>query len=125
MEFLDKEKPLTVAPNKKPQELKAEKTYFYEMPSGNVIATEAREAWSLHKKRIKQIGVSNGLIYAQAILDSQQILATEGLEKAQERLRRGYQEELESARGHFETPPNFDFYGNGAEHLRQNVAKYK
>ena len=99
--------------NTKVQEIKVNKTYFYEMPSGNIEAVESREAWELHRKKYKQIGVSSGLKHAQAVEEARQIFKLQGIEASQERLRKGFEEELEEARGKFETPPNNDVFGNG------------
>lgn len=115
MDFTIAEKPLVPSINNKAQELKINKTYFYEMPSGNIEAVESREAWELHKKRFKQIGVSDGSLYRKAMEEARELFKTEGLEKSQERLRKGVEEEIEAARGHFEVPPNNDVFGNGRQ----------
>jgi len=121
MDYSMEEKPLTVGLNNKAQQFKVNKTYFYEMPTGNIEPVETREAWELYKKKYKQIGVSNGLTYDKARKEAKEIFKTEGIEKAQERLRQGIQEELEVARGNFETPPNCDMFGNGVPNLRTKL----
>lgn len=124
MEFNNKEKPLVVGLNNKIQELQIKKTYFYEMPTGKIEAVEAKEAWELRKKGFKQIGVSNGQTYAKAIRESQKLFKERGLESAQERLRKGFEEELECARGHFEIPPSNDVFGNGIQEFQQTMGKF-
>jgi len=118
MQFTEPPKVATVSLNGKSAELQTKKTYFYEV-NGNIVPAEAREAWELHKKKHKQIGVSDGSKYAQAIMESRELFKTEGIEKSQERLRQGYEEELESAKGNFETPPNNDVFGNGVREFNQ------
>ena len=44
---------------------------------------------------------------------------------AQERLRKGFEEELEIAKGHYETPPRNDIFGNGKAELNQMIGKFK
>lgn len=121
MDFQAEEKPLKVSVNNKATELKANRTYFYEMPTGNIEPVEAREAWELHKKKYKQIGSSDGTTYNKALKEAQGLLKTKGLEEAQERLRQGLQEELEQARGKIQTPPNYDIFGNGTNELKQRI----
>lgn len=94
-----------------------QKTYFYERSDGSVICVQAQEAWKLHKKRFKQVGVSDGTKFRQAIAESQEIFHREGLAAAQARIKKGEQEELEAARGRYEVPPNADKMGNGAHLL--------
>jgi len=118
MNFTEPPKVSTPGINTKSQELKYNKTYFYEV-NGNIVPVEAREAWELHRKRHKQIGVSDSSKYALAVQEARELFKTEGIEKSQERLRRGFDEELESARGHFETPPNNDVFGNGVREFNQ------
>lgn len=124
MEFTGNEKPLVAGLNAKAQELQIKKTYFYEMPTGKIEAVEAKEAWELRKKGMKQIGVSDGQSYAKAIKESQQIFKLQGLEMAQERLRKGFEEELELAKGHYEVPPNNDVFGNGVQEFSQTMGKF-
>jgi hypothetical protein len=113
MDFTEPPKPAVVNLNPKTQEIQVNKTYFYEMPNGKIEPVEAKEAWELHKKKYKQIGVSDGSKYRQAIAEARQIFQLQGLEMSQERLRKGFEEELEVARGNFETPPSNDVWGNG------------
>lgn len=89
--------------------LKAGKTFFYEKPDGTIIATEAIEAWAIHKaKKFKQVGVSSGEKYTLAMEEAGRIFKTDGLKASQERIRKGFEEELEVARGHYEVPPDCD-----------------
>lgn len=90
-----------------------QKVYFYERPDGSIVHTDAKEAWGFHKK-FKQIGVSDGVKYHQAVLESRDLFRQQGLAAAQDRLRQGFAEELEAARGKLERPPNADKMGNGA-----------
>ena len=119
MDFVDEPKKLTVSLNNKPDELAPKKTYFYELPSGRVEPAEAVEAWRHHKNGYKQVGVSDGKTYLQAVREAQQLFKEQGLEAAQERLRKGFSEELEVARGHFETPPNADAMGPGVQYMNK------
>lgn len=90
------------------------KTWFYERPNGSVVAVQADEAWAIHNNRsraytgFKQVGCSDGTKYFQAVMDSRDLLRSQGLAAAQERLRRGFDEELEAARGKYEVPPDTD-----------------
>lgn len=97
---------------------KSKRTYFYERKDGSIICVEEKEAWELHKKGFKQIGVSNGEIFRQAVIESQKIFTESGLQAAQERIRKGERDEIEAARGKFQVPPNNDKIGNGASMLR-------
>jgi hypothetical protein len=125
MNFTNDPKPAKISLNNKPQELQTKKTYFYEMPSGRIEAVEAKEAWELHRKNYKQVGVSDGSKYAQAMIEARQIFELQGIEMAQERLRKGFEEELEAAKGHFETPPKNDVFGNGGAEFAQMMPKFK
>ena len=118
MDYSIEEKPLTVGLNTKGNQLRVNKTYFYQIGEDRIEPVEAREAWELHKKKVKQIGVSDGTTYNIALKEAQQLFKAEGQERAQERLREGVQEELEKARGNLETPPNFDIFGSGASYLK-------
>lgn len=125
MEFTDKPKEIITNINRKPQELKINKTYFYEMPNGRIEAVEAKEAWELYKKGYKQYGVSDGSKYALALRESNEIFKLQGLEMAQERLRKGYEEEMELAKGNYEVPPKNDVFGNGSAEFSQMISKFK
>ncbi len=95
----------------------AQKTYFYERENGSVIAVNAKEAWEIEQKclrrllQMKQFGVSDGKIMQQAIIDSKQVLKTQGLEAAQAKIREAFVLEQAAAKGHFERPPNADVVG--------------
>jgi len=126
MEYTEEAKESNININTKVQELKANKTYFYEMPSGNIEPVEAVEAWGLYKKKAKQIGCSDGTTYRTALKEAQQLMKTEGIEKAQERLRKGLAEELEVARGNIEIPPNNDVFGPAKNEFNQSrISKMK
>lgn len=90
------------------------KTYFYEKKDGSVIEAQANEAWTLHKKGFKQIGVSSGKKYEEAVKLAHQVFKqTLDKQKVREILLKGRNDELEEARGKFETPPNMDKMGPG------------
>jgi hypothetical protein len=109
------------------------KTYFYEKLNGEIIVCEGIEAWDLHKKGFKQVGVSDGETYRKAltqpnprlrILHNRVLTAQSSgsdiddkiLEeyetmtaKRREEIQTAFKLELEKARGNFEVPPNADF----------------
>lgn len=115
MNFGGPEKPLFVSlTNNIPP---PEEIYFYERSDGSIVALNEREAWNSSKiqnlsgnidKKFKQIGVSDGTIYNKAIEEAREIFTTSGLKASQERIRKGYMDELEAARGHFKKPRNFE-----------------
>ncbi len=120
------EKPLLAGLNTKGAEINALKTvYFFEREDGTTFCAETAEAWGVYKRKNqiigserpknKLIGTSNGALYRKAVLESQEVFKTSGLEAAQARLRQGYEEELAEARKHPIVPPNMDkvdFRGN-------------
>ena len=124
MDFVDEPKKVSVSLNTKPDELAPKKTYFYQLPSGRIEPAEAVEAWRHHKNGYRQVGVSDGRTYFNAVKEAQQIFKDQGLEKAQERLRKGFDEELEVAKGHFETPPNADAMGPGAQYMGNSRLRF-
>lgn len=98
-------KPLNASPN--PESAQPKTTFFYEQPSGRIIVVEEREASLIHHK-FKQVGVSDGLVFAQAVVEAKKVQRETGdLQKAQEILRNGEQKELEVARGHFQRPRDY------------------
>ena len=119
------EKPLIPGVNNKVDP--AQKIYFFQREDGEIIHTQAQEAWKLYmgrtqvlgtpKLRTKLIGVGNGIAFRNAVIESQAIFRDKGLSFAQDRLRQGLQEELAAAKGHIEAPPNFDKMGPGAAYL--------
>lgn len=83
--------------------------FFYQRPDGSIIHAAEREAWQIHtslKGWAKQYGVSDGVIFQKAVQESRDIFKTQGLEKAQERVRKGIAEEQEAAKGHYQVPRN-------------------
>jgi hypothetical protein len=93
--------------------------YFFEREDGTVINMEEKEASGFLKgrvaeigvpfKRHKLIGVGDGKLFAKAIIEAKQIFkTTNSLAQAQERIRQGEKEELESARGKLKKPRDFD-----------------
>lgn len=104
------EKPLTAGAN--PDNYSPNTTFFYEQPGGRIIVVEEQEAYLIHGK-YKQVGVSDGLIFHKALKEAKQIHRDTGdLKKAQELLRKGEQDELETAKGHFQVPRNYSFTNN-------------
>lgn len=95
-----------------------QKTFFFERQDGSVINVQEIEAHNILKNRqrvigtyippLKLIGVSDGLIFQKAVLESHALHKEGKTEEAMERLRQGEREELEAARGHIEKPRNFD-----------------
>lgn len=105
---------------------KPQKTFFFERQDGSIISVGEQEAWNLHARKNqvigqdipkpKLIGVSDGMKVHQAIKEAHEIFRTDS-EAAQERVRRGHDEELEAARGHIILPRNFDKMGDGADFI--------
>jgi hypothetical protein len=90
--------------------LQPTKTWFMERGDGKIFACEEIEAWELLRNKsnwrrndFKIIGVSDGLIYAQAVNEASNLIDKQQI---QNRLRRGFEEELEKARGNIEFPTN-------------------
>lgn len=103
--FETPEKPLRAQVN--PETSRPQTTFFYEQPSGRIIVVEEKEASLIHHK-FKQVGVSDGLVFAEAVKEAKKTQRETGdLTKAQEMLRAGEQAELEAARGHFQRPRDF------------------
>lgn len=105
-----------------------QKTFFFERPDGSTFSVNEAEAWNVYtgKNQIvgfqtvrpKLIGVSDGSKVAQAIIEAKEIFKTEGFEKAQQRVKQGHEEEIESARGHIEKPRNFDMVDSRGNPVR-------
>lgn len=82
----------------------ARKTYFYERHDGSIVScNDEGSAATMHRK-FKQLGVSDGTKFRQAVIESHQLFRAGDKDGARARLLKGEQEELEAARGHFETP---------------------
>lgn len=96
------------------------KTFFYERSDGSIIEVGEREASKIHKK-FKQVGVSDGKAFHQAVQEAHDLFNSEGEQAAKDRLAKGKEEELEIARGNLQIPGDFKVYGNGAAHLRGKV----
>lgn len=104
------------------------KTWFFEKSNGSIVSVQEAEAWRIWSgknqivgqqvARPKLIGVSDGKLYFKALVEAREVAKAEGLEKAQERIRQGYQEEIESARGNIVAPRNFDTIGNNGDAVR-------
>ena len=97
----------------------AQKTFFFERWDGSIISVSEREAWGIMKNRQsvvglyvpppKLIGVSDGKIYQKAVLEAHALHKTGRIhEDVAAVLRKGWNDELEAARGHLERPRDFD-----------------
>lgn len=112
-------KPLTagMAPSQSPT-----RTYFFERPDGSVIHVTEQAAWSLYARpqqtlhgriRFKYLGTSDGLLYAQAVDEASVIFKEQGLEAAQEHLRKALEEEKAQALLNRTPPRDFDTVDSG------------
>lgn len=101
-----------------------QQTWFFERPDNSIIAVQGQEAWSIYKGRnqvagirtipFKMVGSSDGSLYKKAVEESHKIFQETGdVNKSQERLRLGFNEELESARGKMIIPMNHDTIDRG------------
>lgn len=96
----------------------AKKTYWFKRFDDSLFCTQEEEAWRLLNGRIRKlgpvtpphrlVGVSSGLIFQQAVLESHRLHAEGKMEEAQAKLREAYQQEYESGLGKIEMPRNFD-----------------
>lgn len=96
----------------------AQPIYFFERENGTVVCAQGKEAWNLYSRkpqivgvetrRPKLIGMSDGSIFRQAIIDSQTIFKEKGLAAAQDHIREAQNKELEKARLNKVAPPNAD-----------------
>lgn len=93
-----------------------QKTFFFERYDGSIISVGESEAWRIATGRNqaylkypapKLIGVSDGTVFRDAVIEAQALGKTD-IEAAKARLRKGYDDELTAARGHIEQPRNFD-----------------
>lgn len=93
----------------------AQKTWFFERPDGSTFAAHANEAFQILKNKhsnvayrdLKFIGCSSGEKFREAVKSAQDLFRkTRDLAQAQEMIRQGELDELESARGNKELPPN-------------------
>lgn len=94
------------------------KVYFFKKHNGEIIAIDGdKEAWNLfaHPTRVftnelppKLIGTSNGQKYFEAMRLAKDFAKEHGLDKAQEMVRKAYQEEIEIAKQTIIPPPNYD-----------------
>lgn len=94
-----------------------QKTFWFERHDGSIFNTNEREAWTIYNGRVqtyiraprpKLIGVSDGRVFQQAVIESHQLFKDGKEEEAKERMRRGRDEELESGRGNVQKPQNYD-----------------
>lgn len=95
----------------------AVRVYFFERPNGSVIHVDEHAAWTLYSRpqqtisgpiRFKYLGTSNGLNYQKAINESSALFKEQGLEAAQEHLRKAWDAEFQLALQDKTPPPNFD-----------------
>lgn len=103
-----------------------QRTFFFERYDGSIIAVNEPEAWNLYTNRTqtvgwrftppKLIGTSEGLIMYEAVKEAHELFKTDP-DGAQERLKRGHQEELEKARGNIIPPRSADKMGTGSEFI--------
>ncbi len=108
-------KPLIASVNE--ETLPVEEIYFFERQDGSIIHTNERLAWNVYRRGIgelgniqrpKLVGVGSGQIYAKAVQEAKDIGRDGNIKDAQARVRQGYKEELEAARGKIKYPRNFD-----------------
>ena|SRR3990167_5182154 len=87
--------------------------FFYERPNGTIIDVNERDAWKIHSK-FKQVGVSDGSIHAEAILNIKKNTKTLLPEQINSLLREALDGEIEVARGNLVTPRNtsVETFGN-------------
>lgn len=106
----------------------AQKTFFFEREDGTIIHCGATEAWTIwsgrnqvlgrRPERFKLVGTSDGRTFQKAVEEAQKLMRTVGLTEAQERIRKGEQEELAIARTHIEAPINCDEMDRGGRPTR-------
>lgn len=94
-----------------------------ENQQADIIAVTENEAASLSESKWRQVGVSDGTAYAQAILHSgvkkgQRI----PIQQAREIMKKAFDAELEAARGHFERPVLQTYHFMGAS---QGTQRYE
>lgn len=125
------EKPLVAGVHQKVEGAKP--IFFFEREDGTTFFAGESEAWSILKgraqvlgrdrMRVKYLGCSDGEAYRKAVIESQGIFRTQGLEKAQERLRQGELEELERAKGNRSMPRNHDTITSGGQPI--NLSQFR
>lgn len=98
---------------------KPAKVFFFQRNDGKIIATEEQEAWNLYSRRpqmlyrkgkrveFELIGTGDGTIYHKALMEAKEAGKTD-IQKAQEILRKGQEDELEACRGKIVPPRNMD-----------------
>ena len=102
-----------------------QKTFFFERSDGSIFFTNEQEAWIIYSGKSQMVGIrpsipkligtSDGKITNQATLEARAIFHSDGLEKAQEHIRKAQELELETARKTIIPPRNFDTIGNKGE----------
>lgn len=105
----------------------SQKTFFFERQDGSTFPAGEQEAWSILNNRnqvigqrhskLKLIGVSDGRLFQQAVLESHDLAKTNP-EAALKRLKLGEEQELEQARGKIERPRNFDTVGQNGRPVK-------
>ena len=105
-----------------------EPTFFFERSNGEIFAVNELGAWNIYsgkqqvlglrQQKPKLIGTSDGVITYRAIEEAQRAFKTEGVEKAQEIIKKGQADELEEAMKHPRVPRNFDTMDNMGRPVR-------
>lgn len=110
-------KPLIAGMSEKPPE-QAERIYFFQRSDNSVIAVKEAEAWNLYTKKqqilgkhkrndFELIGTGDGEIFQKSVWDAKEAGKTD-IKLAQEIIRKGQNDELESCRGRIIPPRNMD-----------------
>lgn len=105
-----------------------QKTFFFEREDGTIFGVNESAAWHIYSgksqtiglrvARHKLVGTSNGRIVSEAIREARAIFNTEGLEKAQDHIRKAHELEIEESKKHPEAPRNFDTMDNSGRPVR-------
>ncbi len=128
MDYINPPRESVVSLNQKIDELQPKFTYFFERLSNReVIPMDSEDAaWDTYKRNrdFRFLGRTDGRLMLQAVKEAQIIFKAEGLQKAQERIRAGQQEEIDRCEQDKTPPNNRDVFGNGANEIRNNISKY-
>ncbi len=129
MDFIDPPREAVVGMNKNMLELQPKFTFFFErITDKEIVPVDSEDAaWEMYKRNGRDyrfLGRTDGKVMLKAVQEAQQIFKAEGLEKAQERIRQGQQEEFARCEADKTPPLSRDVFGNGAAHLQNNLNKY-